>query len=170
VPALLISGTLDGRTPPRQAAELAAGMPNAMQVVIDGAGHSDPLFLSSPQILLAMQEFMRTGKTAHTRIQVTPKRFDSIETVVELPESTLEKYVGVYRVTPKIKRRVVKAGNVLYTIRDGGLPIPIRPTSPTTFFGEGLRTQIQFELDAKGNAVAMVFKQTDGSVQRDPKQ
>ncbi len=170
VPALLISGTLDGRTPPRQAAELAAGMPNAVQVVIDGAGHSDPLFLSSPQILLAMQEFMRTGKTAHTRIQVTPKRFDSIETVVELPESTLEKYVGVYRVTPKIKRRVVKAGNVLYTIRDGGLPIPIRPTSPTTFFGEGQRTQIQFELDAKGNAVAMVFKQADGTMQRDPKQ
>ncbi|HVE72713.1 MAG TPA: alpha/beta fold hydrolase [Thermoanaerobaculia bacterium] len=76
VPALLISGTLDGRTPPRQAGELAAGMPKAVQVVIDGAGHSDPLFLSSPEILVAIQEFMRAGKTSHTRIQVTPKRFD----------------------------------------------------------------------------------------------
>lgn len=169
VPALLISGTLDGRTPPRQAAEVAAGMPNAVQVVIDGAGHSDLLFLSSPKILLAMQEFMRTGKTSHTRIEVTPKKFDAIETVVELPEATLEKYVGVYTVSPKIKRRVIKAGNVLYTLRDGGAPIPIRPTSPTRFFGEGIRTQIEFELDAKGNAVAMVFKQADGSLQRDPK-
>jgi pimeloyl-ACP methyl ester carboxylesterase len=170
VPALLISGTLDGRTPPRQATELAAGMPNAVQVVIDGAGHSDPLFLSSPRILLAMQEFMRTGKTSHTNIQVTPKKFNAIETVVEVPVATLDKYVGVYRVTPKIKRRVLRAGNILYTIRDGGLPVPIRPTSPTTFFGEGLRMQIQFELDAKGNAVAMVVTQADGSVQRDPKQ
>jgi pimeloyl-ACP methyl ester carboxylesterase len=170
VPALLISGTLDGRTPPRQAAELAAGMPNAVQVVIEGAGHSDPLFLSSPEILLAMQEFMRAGKTSHTRIQVTPKKFDPIETVVALPDATLERYVGVYRVTPKVERRVVKAGNILYTIRDGGLPIPIRPTSPTTFFGEGTRTHIEFALDAKGNAVAMVVRQPDGSVQRDPKQ
>lgn len=169
VPALLISGTLDGRTPPRQAAELAAGMPNAVQVVIDGAGHSDPLFLSAPEILAAMQEFMRTGKTSHTRIRTTPKKFDAIETVVDLPEATLEKYVGVYTVTPKIKRRVVKAGNILYTIRDGGLPIPIRPTGPTTFFGEGTRTQIEFELDAKGKAVAMIVRQPDGSVQRDPK-
>jgi pimeloyl-ACP methyl ester carboxylesterase len=170
VPALLISGTLDGRTAPRQAAELAAGMPNAVQVVIDGAGHSDPLFLSSPQILTAMQEFMRTGKTSHTRIQVTPKKFDAIESVVDVPEATLEKYVGVYTVTPKVKRRVVKAGNILYTIRDGGLPIPIRPIGPTTFFGEGTRTQIEFELDAKGKAVAMIVRQPDGSVQRDPKQ
>lgn len=170
VPALLISGTLDGRTPPRQAAELAAGMPNAVQVVIDGAGHGDPLFVSSPQILAAMQEFMRTGKTSHTRIAVTPKKFDAIESVVELPEATLEKYVGVYRVSPTIKRRVVKAGNILYTLRDGGLPIPIRPTGPATFFGEGMRTKIEFEVDANGKVVAMIFKQADGSLQRDPKQ
>lgn len=170
VPALLISGTLDGRTPVRQAAELAAGMPNAVQLVIDGAGHSDPLFLSSPQILVAMQEFMRGRQLSQSRIQVTPKPFDSIHDVVEVPESTLEKYVGVYTISPKVKRRVLKAGNVLYTVRDGGLPIPIRPTSPTEFFGEGLRTHIRFELDDKGKVVAMVVRQPNGAVARDPKQ
>ena len=169
VPTLLISGTLDGRTSPRQAAELASGMPNAVQLIIDGAGHSDPLFLASPKILTAMQEFMRGDKLSQNRIAVTPKAFDRIEDVVEVPESTLEKYVGVYTVSPKVKRRVVKAGNVLYTIRDGGLPIPIRPTSPTDFFGEGSRTRIRFELDATGKVVAMVVTQVDGSVQRDPK-
>ena len=58
---------------------------------------------------------------------------------------------------------------MLYTIRDGGLPIPIRPTSPTDFFGEGVRTRVHFELDDTGNVVAMVMTQVDGSVHRAPK-
>ncbi len=169
VPALLISGTLDGRTSPRQAAELASGMPNAVQLIIDGAGHGDALFLSSPKILTAMREFMRGGKLSQTRIEVTPRPFDPIEDVVEVPESTLEKYVGVYTISPKEKRRIIKAGNVLYSWRDGGVPHPLRPTSPTDFFSELYRWRIHFELDAKGKAVAMVVKQLDGSVQRDPK-
>ena len=169
VPALLISGTLDGRTSPRQAVELAAGMPNAVHLIIDGAGHSDPLFVSSPQILVAMQEFMRGRKPSQLRIQVQPKPFDAIQDLVEVPESVLEKYVGVYTISPKAKRRVVRAGNVLYSIRDGGLPIPLRPISATDFFGEGVRIQIHFELDDTGKAVAMTVKQIDGSVQRDPK-
>jgi hypothetical protein len=169
VPVLMISGTLDGRTAPHQATELASGMPNAVQIIIDGAGHSDPLFLSSPRILTAMQEFMRGDKPSQTRIEVTPRAFDRIEDVVEVPEATLQKYVGVYTVSSKAKRRVIKAGNVLYTLRDGGIPIPIRPTSPTDFFGEGVRTRVHFELDATGKVVAMVMTQVDGAVQRDPK-
>lgn len=58
-PALLISGTLDGRTRPRQAEELRRTMPNAVTLVIEGAGHSDPLFLSSPKILETMKAFLR---------------------------------------------------------------------------------------------------------------
>lgn len=58
-PALLISGTLDGRTRPRQAEELRRTMPNAVTLVIEGAGHSDPLFLSSPKILETMKVFLR---------------------------------------------------------------------------------------------------------------
>lgn len=59
VPALLISGTLDGRTRPRQAEEFRRFMPNAVTLVIEGAGHSDPLFLSSPKILETMKVFLR---------------------------------------------------------------------------------------------------------------
>jgi pimeloyl-ACP methyl ester carboxylesterase len=58
-PALLISGTLDGRTRPRQAEELRRTMPNAVTIVIEGAGHSDPLFLSSPKIFETMKMFLR---------------------------------------------------------------------------------------------------------------
>lgn len=58
-PALLISGTLDGRTRPRQAEELRRTIPNAVTLVIEGAGHSDPLFLSSPKIFETMKAFLR---------------------------------------------------------------------------------------------------------------
>jgi hypothetical protein len=34
-------------------------MPNAVSFVIEGAGHSDPLFLSSPKILETMKMFLR---------------------------------------------------------------------------------------------------------------
>jgi pimeloyl-ACP methyl ester carboxylesterase len=68
VPALLISGTLDGRTRPRQAEELRMTMPNAEHLVIVGAGHSDPLFLSSPKILEAMKAFLRGERLAERYI------------------------------------------------------------------------------------------------------
>ena len=57
VPVLLISGTLDGRTPPSNAEEVAAGFSNGAHLVIQGAGHSDPLFLGSPVILDRMRTF-----------------------------------------------------------------------------------------------------------------
>jgi len=74
-PLLLISGTLDGRTPPRNAEGLMKGFTQAQHLVIEGAGHSDPLFLSSPQILEAMREFLRGKKIPATRIVLDPVRF-----------------------------------------------------------------------------------------------
>jgi pimeloyl-ACP methyl ester carboxylesterase len=59
VPALFISGTLDGRTPITNAEEYAAGFPNAHHLILDGAVHSDPLFLSSPKIKDAMISLLR---------------------------------------------------------------------------------------------------------------
>ena len=61
VPVLLISGTLDGRTPPSNADEVAAGFPNGAHLVVEGAGHSDPLFLGSPVILDRMLSFLGGG-------------------------------------------------------------------------------------------------------------
>jgi len=59
VPALFISGTLDGRTPITNAEEYAAGFTNARHLILDGAVHSDPLFLSSPKIKDVMMAFLR---------------------------------------------------------------------------------------------------------------
>ena len=58
VPALFISGTLDGRTPPSHALAVLPGFSNARHLILEGAGHSDPLFLSSPEIVEIMLAFL----------------------------------------------------------------------------------------------------------------
>lgn len=70
-PALLISGTLDGRTPVSNGEAVEEGLKNAQHLVIEGAGHSDPLFLSSADILRAMRDFLAGKKIRATRIECT---------------------------------------------------------------------------------------------------
>ncbi|HEY0930884.1 MAG TPA: alpha/beta fold hydrolase [Gemmatimonas sp.] len=50
VPALFVSGTMDGRTPPMNADEVRRGFSNAHTLLLDGAGHDDDLWTSSPQV------------------------------------------------------------------------------------------------------------------------
>jgi pimeloyl-ACP methyl ester carboxylesterase len=162
VPVLLISGTLDGRTPPANADEVAKGFAGARRLVIEGAGHSDPLFLSSPKILEAMRAFLAGRKIASERIALGPVRLLPPRTVVELPAETLARYVGTYRFGEGETRRIFQAGSLLYSQRGGGQPLPLRPFSVTEFFWEGLPGIARFEVGADGKATAMSFA-PDGS-------
>jgi pimeloyl-ACP methyl ester carboxylesterase len=75
VPALFISGTLDGRTPVGGAEAVRQGFPNSSHLVIEGAWHGDPLFLSSPRIEDVMGEFMRGVPVSATAIALPPPAF-----------------------------------------------------------------------------------------------
>lgn len=170
VPALLISGTLDGRTRPRQAEELRMTMPNAEHLIIEGAGHSDPLFLSSPKILDAMKAFLR-GEPLRERVITLPRiTFWPARTVATLSDEQLARYAGTYRLKDGKERRVVKAGSLLYAIFDGGQPLPIRASSATEFFYEGRAETARFELDRAGNVKAMIVRTTDGKEHRGTKE
>lgn len=79
VPALFISGTFDVRTPPGNAEEVRRGFTNSIHLIIDGAVHSDPLFLSSPKIKDVMLEFMKGQKVSTTKIALPPLKFDRID-------------------------------------------------------------------------------------------
>jgi pimeloyl-ACP methyl ester carboxylesterase len=57
VPVLFVSGTLDARTPVSQAREVMAGFPNGRELVLEGAGHDDDLFLF-PGVVDAMVAFL----------------------------------------------------------------------------------------------------------------
>jgi pimeloyl-ACP methyl ester carboxylesterase len=75
VPLLFISGTLDARTPVSNAEEYRKGFPNSTHIIIDGAVHSDPLFLSSPQIKDGMLEFLRGQPVTVMKITLPPMKF-----------------------------------------------------------------------------------------------
>ncbi|WP_224248530.1 alpha/beta fold hydrolase [Hyalangium gracile] len=72
-PVLMISGTLDGRTPPDNAEALRPGLSRAVHLVLEGAGH-DGLFQSDPRILERMKSFMRGEKVADERLEVKGAR------------------------------------------------------------------------------------------------
>jgi len=75
VPVLFISGTLDARTPVSNAEEYRKGFANSTHMIIEGAVHSDPLFLSSPKILDGMLEFLRGQPVTVTKISGPPMKF-----------------------------------------------------------------------------------------------
>jgi pimeloyl-ACP methyl ester carboxylesterase len=80
VPVLFISGTLDARTPVINAEEYRKGFTNSTHLIIEGAVHSDPLFLSSPKIKDAMLEFMKGSPVTTTKIKIPPMRFAPLKT------------------------------------------------------------------------------------------
>ena len=74
IPVLAISGTADGRTPTNNALEVLKNLPNGRHLVIEGAGHSDPLFLSSPRILEVMMDFL-SGEAVENETIELPSGF-----------------------------------------------------------------------------------------------
>ena len=79
LPTLFISGTFDVRTPPSNAEEVRRGFSNSFHLIIDGAVHSDPLFLSSPKIKDVMLEFMKGQKPSTTQITLEPIKFTPLK-------------------------------------------------------------------------------------------
>ena len=75
VPVLFISGSLDARTPVSNAEEYRVGFPNSTHIIIEGAVHSDPLFLSSPRIKDGMMEFLRGQPVTTTKVTAAPMKF-----------------------------------------------------------------------------------------------
>ena len=63
------------RTPVSNAEEYRAGFSDSTHLIIEGAVHSDPLFLSSPQIKDVMLRFMKGQPVSTTRIAPPPMKF-----------------------------------------------------------------------------------------------
>jgi pimeloyl-ACP methyl ester carboxylesterase len=77
LPVLLISGTLDGRTPVSNAEEVQKGFPNSFHLIVEQAGHVDATMFV-PRTVEAMLEFFRTGKLSSSRIKQPPLEFSPI--------------------------------------------------------------------------------------------
>lgn len=163
IPTLLISGTLDGRTPVANGEEVARDFTHAEHLVIDGAGHSDPLFLSSPRILECMQAFLAGDALPTKRIELPPVEFLAPRQVVALEADELAQYVGRYEIAEGDVREVLLGGDLLYTRRGGGRTMPIRPMSASRFFYPGTSTELEFMHDEAGDLTGMVVYAGDGA-------
>ena len=80
VPVLIISGTIDGRTPVSNGVALGKRLSRSVQLVIEGASH-DGLFASSPRISEVVAEFVKTGRISTSRISLGPISFFPVENV-----------------------------------------------------------------------------------------
>ena len=58
VPALFISGTLDGRTPVSNAEEVRAGFPSSQHLIVEGASHATAEIVTAPGVQEAMVAFL----------------------------------------------------------------------------------------------------------------
>jgi len=72
VPALVLTGTLDGRTFPEAHAEVLEQFSNGRELVIENAGHD--LFMASPKVTSAIETFMR-GESPPRHIAIPPPEF-----------------------------------------------------------------------------------------------
>lgn len=73
VPALVLTGTLDGRTYPEGHAEILRGLANGSQVVVGNAGHD--LFMSSPEVVADIVDFFGRRPPRHARIVLPAPEF-----------------------------------------------------------------------------------------------
>ena len=72
-PAVLVQGTLDGRTPLEEQAEVAAQFRNKAQVTVEHAGHN--VFEAHPEVQALLVKFFRGEAVADTRLVLPPPKF-----------------------------------------------------------------------------------------------
>lgn len=76
VPAYFISGTLDSRTPPSNAEDVRRGFRSSAHLILEGAGHDNDLFLSSPIIFERIGSFLRGEHVADETVRVNILHFE----------------------------------------------------------------------------------------------
>jgi pimeloyl-ACP methyl ester carboxylesterase len=78
VPTLLISGALDGFTPVSNAEEVAKGLSNSIQVIVEGGGHED-LLTGAQKSKEVVLEFMKGTPVSTKSIGFPPIKFKTID-------------------------------------------------------------------------------------------
>lgn len=72
-PALLVAGSLDGRTPLEEQAEVIAQFQNKTQVLVENAGHN--VFEAHPQVQTLLVRFFGEEAVSDTRLSLTAPTF-----------------------------------------------------------------------------------------------
>jgi pimeloyl-ACP methyl ester carboxylesterase len=96
VPALLISGSLDGRTPASNAEELLPGFPNGRHLVVRNGGHGDDLLVATPELGEEIVGFLLGREPGRREIAVPPPDPAASRRRMPLTPEQAARYVGEY--------------------------------------------------------------------------
>ncbi|MGA6150118.1 alpha/beta hydrolase [Stenotrophomonas sp. NPDC077461] len=75
VPVLLISGTLDGRTPPANAEALRPGLSNHRSLLVRNAAHDNEMWVGNPAIARSIVDFLAGRPVGDAVVDATPLTF-----------------------------------------------------------------------------------------------
>jgi hypothetical protein len=79
VPALFVSGSLDGDTPQANAGEVMKGFPNGRHLLVEGAAHS-LLAFQDPRARAALYDFLADGRVRSDRVPLPRLAFETPRT------------------------------------------------------------------------------------------
>lgn len=160
VPVLLISGTLDGRTPVHNGDDLLPGLSQAHHLVLEGAGHSDPLFLSSPRILEIMEQFLSGRNLETKRLVVDYPSLVKPRRLANVSNEVLQRFVGSYSQDGGDDFSIMQAGSTLIMM-SGGRPKILRPQGNDSLFYELENRHLELQLDAQQQVTGVLLVDGD---------
>ncbi len=167
VEALLLSGTLDPVTPPAHAEAVAAGLPNARNVVVPHGAHEWDGLIGDECIYDLMVETIRRGSARELRTSCVekirrppfPTRLPETKPV-RLPDADLARLAGTYVAEAVGAKAVVSAEGGRLKVLLFGKEFVLVPLSPTRFrlLGGPLGYGAAFEAN-EGGAKALDIEQ-----------
>ncbi|HYW11613.1 MAG TPA: alpha/beta hydrolase [Longimicrobium sp.] len=142
VPVLLLSGELDPVTPPRWGTMAAAALPNALHVIVPGAGHGfggmeGAECVESMMVQFAVQRSARGLDTDCVQRMRRPAFLTEMQRTVTMEPAALRRLAGSYAsAQPSVQAQVEAAGEGLIVRLSQGGVLAALPITPTRFVWE----------------------------------
>lgn len=123
-PALFVSGTLDGRTPPTNADALRAGFRDSRQLRVRGASHDDELWLGHPAIAERLGDFLAGAAIGDAALDVPPpvfakSKFDLLLTSLGMDKTVAMAALTAMLVLPLVAFALWRRGGIAWLRRFG---------------------------------------------------
>lgn len=182
VPTLFISGSLDGRTPPANAKDVARGFNNASHLTVVNGGHGNDLLVTDSAVPKAIVSFF-AGENTVESVEMLAPDISSVRQRISLSPVDASRYVGEYQrpsgeIWRVFHRKTVSSldadgdvllSNAVLQIRWGGDGFPFHPVSVTQFFIDFrwyLDLAFRFELAESGTVESLVLENASGDTVR----
>ncbi|CAM2070344.1 Alpha/beta fold hydrolase [Sulfidibacter corallicola] len=144
VPVLMISGSLDGRTPVSNGEEVLRGLPNGVHLIVENVAHEGSLLagrLTRDKVLA----FMRGEKVTAARLVESEPRWAVEGTPTILTEAELAAYAGRYRMPDRVITLASTENGLIARDRSGSFSLS--PRGKGVFVNAKRRIRVRFRTE-----------------------